>query len=302
MIANTELTIRLSDGRRLGYADYGDPAGVPVLHFHGTPDSRLEGTLPIVAETASQLGVRLVLPDRPGIGLSDFKPGRTILDWPEDVLALAGALGFERFAVMGLSGGGPYAAACAWKIPQRITRVGIISGVAPLEMPGAMDFLSKTSDGQAVRLGAKAPWLLRLVLAYTVFQFRRDPEKLVAQTAAEVSPPDQAALRRREVAETVIRMTAGAFQQGARGAAWDYTLFSRPWGFSLGDIRLPVFLWHGEDDWVCPVAMGRYVAENILGCTARFVPGEGHISLIVNHFAEILSVVAASGCDQEKYY
>ncbi len=135
---------------------------------------------PCVAETASRLGVRLVLPDRPGIGLSDFKPGRAILDWPDDVLALAGALGLERFAVMGLSGGGPYAAACAWKIPQRITRVGIISGVGPPEMPGAMDFLSKTSDGQAVRLGAKAPWLLRLVLAYTVFQFRRDPEKLVS--------------------------------------------------------------------------------------------------------------------------
>lgn len=298
MIANTDLSIRLLDGRRLGYAEYGDPAGKPVLHFHGTPDSRLEGTLPPdgdvpgVADTANRLGVRLIMPDRPGIGFSDFKPGRTILDWPDDVLALADALRLERFAVMGLSGGGPYAAACAYKIPQRITRMGIISGVGPPEMPGAMDFLSKTSDGQAVRLGAKAPWLLRLVLAYTIFKFRHNPEKLVAETAAEVSPPDQEALRRREVAETVIRMTGGAFQQGARGAAWDYTLFSRPWGFALGDICLPVFLWHGEDDWVCPVAMGRYVAENIPGCMARIVPGEGHISLVVNHFAEILAVVA----------
>ena len=293
MIANSELTIRLPDGRSLGYAEYGDPTGVPVLHFHGTPDSRLEGTLPIVAETAFRLGVRLVLPDRPGIGLSDFKPGRTILDWPDDVLALAGALGLERFAVMGLSGGGPYAAACAWKIPQRITRVGIISGVGPPEMPGAMDFLIETSDGQAVRLGARSPWLLRLTLAYKVFQFRRNPQAVVAQRRSEVSPPDQAALMREDVVETVIRMTSGAFAQGGRGAAWDYTLFSRPWGFPLSDIHLPVYLWHGEDDWICPVQMGSYVAENIPGCTAKFYPGEGHISLVVNHFAEILPVMAA---------
>jgi pimeloyl-ACP methyl ester carboxylesterase len=292
MIANTDLTIKLPDGRRLGYAEYGDPAGKAVLHFHGTPDSRLEGTLPGLAESAARLGVRLILPDRPGFGLSDFKRGRTVLDWPEDVLGLADALGFEHFAIMGLSGGGPYAAACAYKIPQRLSRVGIVSGVGPPEMPGAMEMLEKSSDGQAVKLGSKSPWLLRLVLAYTVFQFRRDPHKMVSETASQVSPPDQAALKRSDVAETVVRMTAGAFQQGGRGAAWDYTLFSRPWGFSLGDIRLPVYLWHGEDDWICPAQMGRYVAQNIPGCQATFYPGEGHISLVVNHFAEILQVVA----------
>jgi pimeloyl-ACP methyl ester carboxylesterase len=292
MTANTDLTVRLPDGRRLGYAEYGDPSGKPVLHFHGTPDSRLEGTLPDVAETAARLGVRLILPDRPGIGLSDFKPGRTILDWPADVLALADALQLERFAVVGVSGGGPYAAACAFKIPQLLVRVGILSGVAPPNMPGALDLLDKTSDGQAVRLGSKSPWLLRLVLAYTVFQFRRDPYKLVAQTSSELSPSDQAVLAVPAVAETVVRMTGGAFQKGARGAAWDFTLFSRPWGFNLGDIRLPVFLWHGEDDWICPVEMGRYMAQGIPGCQATYYPGEGHFSLVVDHFFEILAVMA----------
>jgi pimeloyl-ACP methyl ester carboxylesterase len=292
MIENTDLTIKLPDGRRLGYAEYGDPTGRPVLHFHGTPDSRLEGTLAEVAQAASSLGVRLILPDRPGIGLSDFKPGRAILDWPGDVLGLADALALERFAVMGLSGGGPYALACAFKIPERLSRVGVISGVAPPDMPGAMDFLSKTSDGQAVKLGAKSPLLLRLVLAYTVFQFRRNPHKLVADVISEVSPPDQAILQRGDVAETVVRMTGGAFQQGARGAAWDYTLFARPWGFALGDIQLPAYLWHGDQDWVCPVEMGHYTAAAIPGCKAEFLPAEGHFSLAINHFSEILSVVA----------
>ena len=292
MIANTDLTIRLPDGRRLGYAEYGDPAGAPVLHFHGTPDSRLEGTLPGVAEAAARQGVRLILPDRPGFGLSDFKPRRTFLDWPADVLALADTLHLERFAIMGLSGGGPYAAACAFMIPQRLSGVGIISGVGPPEIPGAMDFLGKTSSGQAVQIGARSPWLLRLFLAYKIIKFRRDPRGLVTRTVAEVSPPDQAALARAAVAETVIRMTGGAFQQGARGAAWDFTLFSRPWGFALRDIHLPAYLWHGEDDWICPVEMGRYVAQSIPGCQATLYPGEGHISLVVSHFAEILEVVA----------
>jgi len=94
------------------------------------------------------------------------------------------------------------------------------------------------------------------------------------------------------VAETVVRMTGGAFQKGARGAAWDFTLFSRPWGFNLGDIRLPVFLWHGEDDWICPVEMGRYMAQGIPGCQATYYPGEGHFSLVVDHFFEILAVMA----------
>src|SRR5437899_12705534 len=103
--------IVLSDGRRLGYAQYGSPNGSPLMYFHGWPSSRLE---PRVAENlCADLGLQVIAPDRPGFGLSDFKPGRTLASWPEDVRALAASLGFHRFAVLGVSGGGPYAIACA---------------------------------------------------------------------------------------------------------------------------------------------------------------------------------------------
>ena len=110
----TASTIRLQDGRRLGYADLGDAGGTPVFYFHGFPSSRLEACM--VEEHARRLGVRLLAVDRPGYGLSDDLPGRTIPDWPDDVVALADALGLERFAVVGSSGGGPYAIACAARI------------------------------------------------------------------------------------------------------------------------------------------------------------------------------------------
>ena len=111
--------LRLSDGRALGYAQYGDPEGRPLFFSHGTPGSRTLAQL--FDAGARRDGVRLIAPERPGFGRSDFLPDRTFADWPDDVSELADALGFDRFAVAGSSGGGPYAAACAWKLPERLT-------------------------------------------------------------------------------------------------------------------------------------------------------------------------------------
>jgi len=251
----------------------------------------LEGCLPGIDELARRFGVRLVLPDRPGLGLSDYQPGRRLLDWPQDVLQLADALRLERFSLSGLSGGGPYVCACAHQIPERLVRAGIISGVGPLDAPGALRRMT-TSDGKAVALGGQAPWLLRIVLWYSMRSFYRDPQAFVDQVAAEVSQPDQAVLSRPELRETVIRMTDAAFSRGARGPAWDYALLAHPWGFQLEEITIPVLLWHGEADFICPVSLGRQVAAGIPHCAAVFMPGEGHFSLIVNHFEEILGKIA----------
>jgi pimeloyl-ACP methyl ester carboxylesterase len=114
--------IELRDGRQLGYAEWGDSAGGPLLFFHGWPGSRLEGRLG--DEAAKTCRVRLIALDRPGMGLSDFQSRRALVDWPDDVVQLADALGLERFAVLGISGGGPYAAACAWKLSDRLTHAG----------------------------------------------------------------------------------------------------------------------------------------------------------------------------------
>jgi pimeloyl-ACP methyl ester carboxylesterase len=290
MDTKTDNRIKLSDGRSLGYAEYGDPHGMPVLHFHGTPSSRFEGSRPVIVEIVTRLHVRMILPERPGYGLSDFQPKRTFLDWPDDVVEFADALHLDRFAIMGLSGGGPYVAACAYKIPERLTAAGIISGIGPLDAPGAFDGMGK-SDRQLYDLARKTPWLLRPLFWYMAGEMRRNPDKSIEQLMADVLEPDKAAITQPDLKEVAIKMINGGFQQGGRATAWEYVLYTRPWGFRLEDIRMPVYLWHGEMDTMCPVSMGRYVAKTIPDCQARFFPNDGHLSLVANHYEELLTTI-----------
>src|ERR671910_314359 len=143
MSVKTENQIKLSDGRSVGYAEYGDPMGKPVLHFHGLPSSRFEVHRLATDEIAARLHARVIVVERPGIGLSDYEP-YTIASWPDIVAEFADALRLERFAVMGVSAGGKYVAVCAWKIPQRITAAGILSSTCPYDLPGAKKTLRRT--------------------------------------------------------------------------------------------------------------------------------------------------------------
>ena len=128
--------IALQDGRWLAYAEFGDPAGRPVLFFHATPGYRLNPWL-TDAELRSA-GVRLIAADRPGVGRSTPQPRRVLLDWPDDVRQLADALGLERFAVVGFSNGGPHAAACAYKLGPRVSATALVAPLPPLDAPGAV--------------------------------------------------------------------------------------------------------------------------------------------------------------------
>ena len=162
MAIKTDNQHRLRDGCSLGYAEYGDPEGRPVVHFHGLPSSRFEGDRPAVDEIATRLHARVIVVERPGIGLSTYQP-YTIASWPDIVCEFADALHLDRFAAMGLSSGGKYVAACAWKIPHRLTAAGIVSGNCPYDLPGARETLTK-QDRQLYGLAEKAPWLFRLML------------------------------------------------------------------------------------------------------------------------------------------
>jgi len=136
--------IKLKDGRMLGYAEYGAPEGKPVFYFHGFPGSRLDWPFSDADDSATQLNARIIAVDRPGMGLSDFKRGREIRDWPDDVAEVSDMLQLDRFAVLGISGGGPYAASCAYKIPERLTAMAIVSGMGPFEAPHMKDGTSWT--------------------------------------------------------------------------------------------------------------------------------------------------------------
>jgi pimeloyl-ACP methyl ester carboxylesterase len=279
--------VRLRDGRRLGYAEYGDRAGVPVLFFHGTPGSRRIAR--VAHEVAARLAVRIIAPDRPGFGLSDFQPARRLIDWPADVVQLADALRLERFAVAGVSGGGPYVAACALRIADRLTLAGIISGMGPLDDPALTAGLGL---GYRTGLGVvrTAPGVARVVLALGGLGMRHCPELVLDLVTRSMPAVDRVVLARPAVRALLIDDVREALCQGVSGATQELTLFSRPWEFRPEDIRLPVRLWHGAADTQVPIAIARRLATRIPQCRASFMRDAGHF-WVFDHLDEVVSAL-----------
>lgn len=284
MPAKTDNRVKLGDKCAVGYAEYGDLTGKPVMHFHGTPSSRFEADNPDLIAIAERLHVRFIVPDRPGIGLSDWKP-YTVANYPDIVVQLADKLDLDRFAVTGLSGGGRFVAACAWKIPQRLTTATIVSGTAPFDLPGVREALSK-QERQEYGMAEKMPWLFRLFLSKFARDARKNPASLDAMFK-NAPDADKALLTQPGVRHAFENMVKGAFEQGARAAAYDWAIIARPWGFSLREITMPVHIWHGEADTSVSVEHARILAETIPDAHTRFFPNEGHL-LIVTHFEELL--------------
>jgi pimeloyl-ACP methyl ester carboxylesterase len=278
--------VKLRDGRMLGYAEYGAPDGKPVFCFHGFPGSRILWPAFDPHGSAATMNARVVAIDRPGVGLSDFKRGREILDWPNDVIELADVLKLDRFSVLGMSGGGPYAVACAFKISERLTSTGIVCGMGPIEAPGYMDGASWIFPGKSLLLR-------RLLLMLTSMVIRKNPDKFISQMNETVSAPDRALLKSHpEVANMIVDDWREAFRSGIGGTHQESTLYTRPWGFRLQDITAEVHLWHGEQDDNVVCSVGRYVADTIPNCHPTFFEDEGHFSVIYNHIEEILGVLA----------
>lgn len=285
-------TIRLRDGRLLGYAEYGDPQGQPVLYFNGCPGTRFEGKL--LSGAAGRVGVRLIGLDRPGMGLSDFQPGRRMLDWPDDVIEFADALGLGRFSVVGVSGGGPFSAACAFKIPGRLRACGIIAGTGPMD--SASEDITRSNRVMGF-VAQRLPLLFRALMWWSLGRFSQDRERLEAiieKQRQQLSEPDRQLFGAPERRRFFVEEAAEAFRQGAKGPAWECKLlFGEPWGFVLEDISMEkVHLWHGELDGNVPVSMGRAMAERIPHCEAMFYPDEAHLSLLLNHAEEILATLS----------
>lgn len=285
MVFKPDNQVQLKNGCKLSYAEYGDPEGKPVLHFHGMPSSRFEGCNPANDEIAARRGVRIMVVERPGYGRSDFFT-YTITSWPDIVSGFADAMGMERIAVLGVSSGGKYAAACAWKIAARLEAAGIVSGNCPYHLPGARQTFSKM-DRQLYWIADKASWVLQLGLKKIATDARQDPAGILS-IFPDLSEADKSAMARPEGQQEFGRMILGAFEHGPRGVARDWQLEARPWGFPLQDISIPVHIWHGEQDTIVPVAQGHLMAESIPHSQTRFFPHDGHLTMFTNHFEEIL--------------
>jgi pimeloyl-ACP methyl ester carboxylesterase len=269
--ARRNQTIKLRDGRTLGYAEYGDPSGEPLLFFHGTPGSRL---MAVPAWNDVSLGQRIIVPDRPGLGLSDFKPNRTILDWPDDVAELTDALGLDRFVVAGVSGGGPHSLACAYKLGDRVIRAGVISGAAQIETAADLEGMHGPNK-TAFTLARRAPWILRPLFEVMGFVAKRWPDAAFAEKG--MPPADVEIMKDPALKEALRSEAPEAYRQGGRAVAHEAVMFARPWGFRLEDVKRPVLLWHGSDDKNAPLAMAKTMEARIPDCTAKYYEGEGHL-------------------------
>jgi pimeloyl-ACP methyl ester carboxylesterase len=268
--------VRLPDGRRLAYAESGDPSGTPVLLIHGNPGSRYMRHPN--EQLTRGLGVRLIVPDRPGYGLSDFQPGRTLLDFPADIEHLADHLGIGRFAMFGVSAGGPYVAACAWRLGARITRAAIVSGAAPFDRPGAVEGVNREYRN-AFRMAAWPEWVLQPLMTLHDRTVRADPRRAFANLVAQASPDDKAVLSDPAIAAQVSGYRLEATRNGIRGMQLEAKLLVSPWGFKLEQIRPEVHLWYWDGDSIVPPQMGRYLASRIPRAVPHFLPNGGHFSV-----------------------
>ncbi len=284
-----QRTLRLPEGRRLGFAEYGAPDGRPVFGIFGAAARRLRPPDGVTVRA----GVRLILLERPGFGLSDPVPRRTLLDWPAEVLALAGALGLDKFAVVGGSEGGPFGAACAYQIPERLSAVALVSALAPFDAPGVTKGMAAPLRMLPV-LARRAPGLLALMNRMVAGLARRNPEAFIKQAFGGLPEADQQIFRKLPaVKAALIADTPEIFRQGSAGLTQDMRLVCGPWGFRPEDIRARVVVWQGEADPNVPPTMGRYLARSIPNARAHFVPGVGH-TLGFSHWAEILESLRAA--------
>lgn len=293
--SRTEQKLGLKDGRVLGFAEYGDPSGKPVLEFHGWPSSRLEASA--WDEAGKKAGARVIGIDRPGFGLSSFARRYRIVDWPRDVVEFADALGLDKFAVVGVSSGSPYALACAYLIPERLTACAVVSGLAPLKVPGEKirpgDFIVE-SELQIARLANTVPIVARLAFAYFARQSKKDPVKARERFLKDLPESDVKLMEDEEMQAALEQNMAECTRGGAKGPVASVALEIKPWEFRLEDISMHVSLWQGDADTLALPAGAAYMASKLPNHTLHTIPGSGHIATIFNETENILRELLSS--------
>jgi pimeloyl-ACP methyl ester carboxylesterase len=273
-------------GRSLRVYEAGDPAGPMVLAHHGTPaDGQLFAPW---ARDAEARGMRLVSYDRPGYGGSTPHEGRRVADAAADAAAIADALGVERFATWGISGGGPHALACAALLPDRVVGVASLAGVAPFDAPG-LNYFSGMGHDNIVEFGAAMQGreaIEPMARAMAEEMVGATPEGLIDLMRTLVSPPDVAVLGA-ELGAYWAACMPEVFRQGAVGWIDDDLVFLEPFGFDIADIAAPALVWHGRHDLFVPVAHGEWLARAIPGAEARITIDDGHLTLIANRIPAV---------------
>ena len=297
-----EGTVVLEDDRHLGYAEYGPATGRAMLWFHGTPGARRQ--IPHEAhEAAHARDVRLIAVERPGIGASTPHRYSSLLEWAADIEWLCNALNVSSFAVVGLSGGGPYALACAHEMVGRIVAVAVLGGVAPATGPEAASGGTSTLTRVFSPIFAYTHKPLDPIMRNLVRVLEPLADRAIDLFASMMPPGDQRVFADPAIRQMFQEDLLHGSRQHMQAAFLDAILFGREWGFSLEAIRVPIHMWYGDADNIVPVAHGEHMAEKIPEATLRVRAEEGHLGglgasreifdALLDHFPESESGRAA---------
>ena len=280
------MELRARDGRVIAVEVFGDHDATPVLLCHGLADSRLAALS--LQQAARELGLRVIAPDRPGIGGTDRRWLPRLADWADDAAVVLDVLRVDSAALLGISGGGPFAAACAARIPARVRSLMLVCPLGLAEWPTVgMAHSERLSLALATHVPAVGGWSMGRLAALA----RRSPDSFLWLAATSQPDVDIRALRQPGMRESFLACYVEAFRRGSWGVAQDLRLLTRPWGFDLGSITAPTSIHHGDADTTVPVQHARLYAQAIPGARLQIHPGEGHFS-ILSHPQDILQALA----------
>lgn len=282
------LQLKLDCGRNLGYAECGEKHGTPLIYFHGGLSSRLD--IAFASGICKQKGIRLIAPDRPGIGLSEHQHTRGLLDWPLDVQMLADRLELRKFATLGWSLGGPYSLVCGFSLPDRVTVAGTVGCIAPLPWSENLSALGLMADRLLIWCTRSAPFLVPPILTLSKWLPAKYVKDALLQELVR-SPGDRKVIESLSV-EDATDFFREALRTGVAGTAEDYRTISFDWPFAVDQIQAPVRLWHGKEDIIVPLSHAKYLEAHIPDAELTIVPGQGHF-LLHNHFADVVDVLMA---------
>lgn len=280
--------LTLPDGRKLSYMEFGAKDGHPLFYFHGTPASCYESLI-AGEEILARFNLRIIAPNRPGVGQSDFQKNRGFSDWPEDVLSLADHLGIPKFSIVGNSGGGGYTLVCAAKIPQRLLSAAVISGAWQMNSSIGKKTLKKPFSIFWF-VADKLPFIMPLMLGLMRLSIKEPKKKALKTSTAFMPEADFETLQEKDRAE-VLAMALREGLSSFKGAACDIKLYVRPMDFDLNEITFPITFFHGEKDQNVPFALAKSMIPKIKNSTLVSYADEGHLSTFSNHFPEIVQAL-----------
>jgi pimeloyl-ACP methyl ester carboxylesterase len=284
-------SLTLSNGSIVALSEYGDANGVPIFFCHGWPSSRTMAEL--AHDAARDLRARIISPDRPGIRDSQFQPDRRLIDWPPLLNEIADRLAIDRFRILAISGGAPYAYASGWMMPQRLEKIAVVSGAPPLDTLEEYDGLLPIHR-QMLRLRTRTPGFLKALFHVArPFVVMRMPIRFRPLLLKFLQPCDANVLRESRAFDICFESARQAWRSSAKGVMTDAEIYATPWGFALEEVQVPVALWHGTKDRTFAHRLAKDVASRLPNCEFHLIEGAGHYSLPIRYIREILADLLA---------